>query len=59
MVGTIGTEIQKDRTQPVFVPPRKRQTNKKLNCTQNYVDHIVSIQVFIYIYLNTLTLIPF
>lgn len=30
---------------PVFVPPRKRQTTKKVNGVQNYVDHIVSVQV--------------
>lgn len=30
---------------PVFVPPRKRQTSKKQNGVQNYVDHIVSVQV--------------
>lgn len=27
---------------PVFVPPRKRQTTKKTNGVQNYVDHIVT-----------------
>lgn len=31
---------------PVFVPPRKRQTSKKQNGVQNYVDHIVNVQVF-------------
>lgn len=30
---------------PVFVPPRKRQTSKKQNGVQNYVDHIVCVQV--------------
>lgn len=30
---------------PVFVPPRKRQTNKKIGGVQNYVDHIVNVQV--------------
>lgn len=30
---------------PVFVPPRKRQTTKKQNGVQNYVDHIVCVQV--------------
>lgn len=30
---------------PVFIPPRKRQTSKKVNGAQNYVDHIVNIQV--------------
>lgn len=30
---------------PVFVPPRKRQTSKKQNGVQNYVDHIVSVEV--------------
>lgn len=30
---------------PVFVPPRKRQTSKKQNGVQNYVDHIVNVQV--------------
>ncbi|XP_031626447.1 uncharacterized protein LOC116342827 [Contarinia nasturtii] len=29
---------------PVFVPPRKRQTSKKQNGVQNYVDHIVCVQ---------------
>lgn len=29
---------------PVFIPPRKRQTTKKTNGTQNYVDHIVSVK---------------
>lgn len=33
---------------PVFVPPRKRQASKKQNGVQNYVDHIVSVQVYIY-----------
>lgn len=28
---------------PVFIPPRKRQTTKKANGTQNYVDHIVTV----------------
>lgn len=32
-------------TVPVFVPPRKRQTSKKQNGVQNYVDHIVCVQV--------------
>lgn len=38
MVGT-------DLSVPVFIPPRKRQTTKKSNGTQNYVDHIVSVSV--------------
>ncbi|XP_053949439.1 uncharacterized protein LOC128857718 [Anastrepha ludens] len=29
---------------PVFIPPRKRQTSKKVNGAQNYVDHIVNVQ---------------
>lgn len=39
--------VEKNMTDsvPVFVPPRKRQTSKKQNGVQNYVDHIVSVQV--------------
>lgn len=33
------------KERPVFIPPRKRQTNKKSNGTQNYVDHIANVQV--------------
>lgn len=32
-------------SEPVFVPPRKRQSSKKPNGVQNYVDHIVCAQV--------------
>ncbi|XP_005191541.1 uncharacterized protein LOC101895400 [Musca domestica] len=32
------------KERPVFIPPRKRQTNKKSNGTQNYVDHIANVQ---------------
>lgn len=44
MVGkaSLGTEVKE---RPVFIPPRKRQTSKKANGTQNYVDHIVTVQV--------------
>lgn len=34
-----------NETIPVFVPPRKRQSSKKVVGVQNYVDHIVSVQV--------------
>lgn len=39
--------VEKNMTDsvPVFVPPRKRQTSKKQNGVQNYVDHIVTVQV--------------
>lgn len=30
-----------------FIPPRKRNATKKANGVQNYVDHIVTVQVFI------------
>lgn len=36
---------EKSVADPVFVPPRKRQTTKKPNGVQNYVDHIVCAQV--------------
>lgn len=36
---------EKTESIPVFVPPRKRQTSKKQNGVQNYVDHIVCVQV--------------
>uniref|UniRef100_A0A1A9X201 Transmembrane protein 169 n=1 Tax=Glossina brevipalpis TaxID=37001 RepID=A0A1A9X201_9MUSC len=32
------------KERPVFIPPRKRHTNKKTNGTQNYVDHIANVQ---------------
>ncbi|XP_013113172.1 uncharacterized protein LOC106091228 isoform X2 [Stomoxys calcitrans] len=32
------------KERPVFIPPRKRQANKKANGTQNYVDHIANVQ---------------
>lgn len=35
--------VGSDLSVPVFIPPRKRQTTKKPNGTQNYVDHIVSV----------------
>lgn len=35
------------KERPVFIPPRKRQTNKKTNGTQNYVDHIANVQVIL------------
>lgn len=41
----VGLEKVNDNA-PVFVPPRKRQTTKKTGGVQNYVDHIVSIQVY-------------
>lgn len=41
----INTEKNVANSVPVFVPPRKRQTSKKQNGVQNYVDHIVSVQV--------------
>ena len=34
-----------NKGKPVFIPPRKRQSSKKTNGTQNYVDHIVTAQV--------------
>lgn len=37
--------VGSDISVPVFIPPRKRQTTKKSNGTQNYVDHIVSVCV--------------
>lgn len=37
-----------NKERPVFIPPRKR-ISKKVNGVQNYVDHIVSIQVSTYI----------
>lgn len=38
--------LDKSNDTPVFVPPRKRQSSKKAGGgVQNYVDHIVSIQV--------------
>lgn len=42
----INVEKKISDTVPVFVPPRKRQTSKKQNGVQNYVDHIVCVQVF-------------
>lgn len=39
----VGIENTKDF--PVFIPPRKRQSSKKGSGTQNYVDHIVVVQV--------------
>lgn len=38
-------DINVVKERPVFIPPRKRQTNKKQNGTQNYVDHIANVQV--------------
>lgn len=38
-------DINVVKERPVFIPPRKRQTNKKANGTQNYVDHIANVQV--------------
>lgn len=38
------TEVNTIKERPVFIPPRKRQTSKKANGTQNYVDHIVAVQ---------------
>lgn len=40
----VGIDKPKE-TVPVFVPPRKRQTTKKVGGVQNYVDHIVTLQV--------------
>ncbi|XP_037047527.1 uncharacterized protein LOC119082198 [Bradysia coprophila] len=37
--------VGSDLSLPVFIPPRKRQTTKKPNGTQNYVDHIVSSHI--------------
>ncbi|XP_023306545.2 uncharacterized protein LOC111688290 [Lucilia cuprina] len=37
-------DINVVKERPVFIPPRKRQTNKKTNGTQNYVDHIANVQ---------------
>lgn len=33
------------KERPVFIPPRKRQQTKSEAKKQNYVDHIVSVQV--------------
>ncbi|XP_055923166.1 transmembrane protein 169 isoform X1 [Eupeodes corollae] len=46
MVGKtlLSTEANMLKERPVFIPPRKRQTSKKTNGTQNYVDHIVAVQ---------------
>lgn len=42
----INAEKNSTESIPVFVPPRRRgQTSKKQNGTQNYVDHIVCVQV--------------
>lgn len=38
-------EANSVKERPVFIPPRKRHTNKKSNGTQNYVDHIANVQV--------------
>ncbi|KAL9887910.1 uncharacterized protein ACN2A1_010053 isoform 1-T2 [Glossina fuscipes fuscipes] len=37
-------EANSVKERPVFIPPRKRHTNKKSNGTQNYVDHIANVQ---------------
>lgn len=39
----MNTEANSSDSIPVFVPPRKRQTSKKQNGVQNYVDHIVQV----------------
>lgn len=33
------------KERPVFIPPRKRQQTKSEAKKQNYVDHIVNVQV--------------
>lgn len=45
-----------NKERPVFIPPRKR-ISKKVNGVQNYVDHIVSIQVSTYVNINILIFI--
>lgn len=44
-INMINIEKNMNDSIPVFVPPRKRQTSKKQNGVQNYVDHIVNVQV--------------
>lgn len=41
----VNIENGASEAEPVFVPPRKRQSSKKPNGVQNYVDHIVCAQV--------------
>lgn len=41
----LGVDRDVEASLPVFIPPRKRQSTKKPNGVQNYVDHIVSVQV--------------
>lgn len=41
----LNTENSISDSIPVFIPPRKRQSSKKPNGVQNYVDHIVCAQV--------------
>ncbi|XP_037948378.1 uncharacterized protein LOC119686107 [Teleopsis dalmanni] len=40
----INNEVNVVKDRPVFIPPRKRQSSKKTNGAQNYVDHIVNVQ---------------
>lgn len=42
-MGSAAEALTKER--PVFIPPRKRQQNKAEAKKQNYVDHIVNVQV--------------
>lgn len=41
----LGVDHDIESSLPVFIPPRKRQSSKKTNGVQNYVDHIVNVQV--------------
>lgn len=47
MVGksALSAEVTTTKERPVFIPPRKRQQNKAEAKKQNYVDHIVNVQV--------------
>lgn len=43
--GALTADVTTTKERPVFIPPRKRQQNKAEAKKQNYVDHIVNVQV--------------